>query len=68
MYFVIIGLSNDLSPIRCQAITGPILIDCQLTPQKHAMKLVLIYEKISLTPLPLVPHICISELGKHWFR
>ena len=22
----------------------------------------------SLTHLPLVPHICISESGEHWFR
>ena len=22
----------------------------------------------SLTPLPLVPHICVSESGQHWFR
>ena len=21
-----------------------------------------------LTHLPLVPHICVSELGQHWFR
>ena len=28
-------------------------------PQQHS---------IYLTHLPLVPHICISELGPHWFR
>ena len=26
------------------------------------------YQILQLTHLPLVPHICISELGHHWFR
>ena len=26
------------------------------------------YKSRALTHLPLVPHICVSELGQHWFR
>ena len=25
-------------------------------------------QKYNLTDPPLVPHICVSELGQHWFR
>ena len=27
-----------------------------------------LYLNVFITHLPLVPHICVNELGQHWFR
>ena len=46
-------------------------------PTESAAKLPVLFQTISqendfimilLTHLPLVPHICVGELGQHWFR
>ena len=59
--------SPDCFTVSILGVLWPTASPCFIKKIQYQFRCIMLYWFL-LTQLPLVPHICVSELGQHWFR